>query len=183
MNSTSSNPTRKKKTNHSHPTTNHDTTRGTMSSPAMFRLLSDLKQIKTEPPEGVSAAPLSEDNMFVWGATIFGPADCPWEGGVFTLRLTFSDKYPDKPPKVKFTCEMFHPNVFTDGNLCLDIIQDKWSPIYSVSSILTSIQSLLTDPNCSSPANPTASQMYLTDRAAYNKKIRRIAEKSLENAA
>jgi ubiquitin-conjugating enzyme E2 A len=75
---------------------------------------------------------------------------------------------------------MFHPNVYTDGTLCLDIIQDKWSPIYTVNTILTSIQSLLTDPNPASPANPEAAQLYNADKAAYNKKVRRVAAKSVE---
>jgi len=43
---------------------------------------------------------MNEDNIFVWTATIFGPADTPWEGGIFSLRMTFCDQYPDKPPKV-----------------------------------------------------------------------------------
>jgi|SouAtlMetagenome_1021521.scaffolds.fasta_scaffold115219_1 ubiquitin-protein ligase len=60
--------------------------------------------------QGASAAPLSEENIFVWAATIFGPADTPWEGGIFSLRMTFCDQYPDKPPKVRFTTKVFHPN-------------------------------------------------------------------------
>lgn len=75
-------------------------------------------------------------------------------GGIYSLRLTFCDRYPEKPPKVRFTTKMFHPNVYVDGNICLDVIAAKWSPSYTVSSILTSIQSLLTDPNVQSPANP-----------------------------
>ncbi len=75
-------------------------------------------------------------------------------GGIYSLRLTFCDRYPEKPPKVRFTTKMFHPNVYADGNICLDIIAAKWTPSYTVSSILTSIQSLLTDPNVQSPANP-----------------------------
>lgn len=76
----------------------------------------------------------------MWGATIFGPSETAWEGGIYSLRLTFTEAYPEKPPRVRFTSEMFHPNVYTDGTLCLDIIQDKWSPIYTVNTILTSIQ-------------------------------------------
>jgi ubiquitin-protein ligase len=49
--------------------------------------------------------------------------------------------------------------VYSDGTLCLDIIQDSWSPCHNICSILTSIQSLLTDPNCASPANPEAAQV------------------------
>ena len=102
------------------------------------------------------------------------------EGGVFQLRLTFSDRYPEKPPRVRFTSEMFHPNVYTDGTLCLDIIQDAWSPCHNVASILTSIQSLLCDPNCSSPANQEAARMYSDTRKDFNRKVRRIAQKSVE---
>ena len=85
--------------------------------------------------------------QFVWKACIFGPADTPWEGGVFQLRLQFSKDYPQTAPSVQFLSRMFHPNIYKDGALCLDIIQDKWKPIYTVSTILTSIQSLLQDPN------------------------------------
>lgn len=82
--------------------------------------------------------------------------------------------------KVRFTCEMYHPNVYSDGTLCLDIIQDQWSPIYTTSLILTSIQSLLTDPNPNSPANPEAAKMFTSNTKEYKKRVRRIASKSLE---
>lgn len=67
-----------------------------------------------------------------------------------------------------------------DGMLCMDIIQDQWSPCHNICSILTSIQSLLTDPNPSSPANPEAAQLFLTSPKDYNRRIRRIAQKSVE---
>ena len=151
------------------------------SSMATLRLMSDYKSITREPPPGASARPVSEDNLFVWVATVFGPTETPWEGGIFQLKLTFPETYPDKPPRVRFTGEVFHPNVFADGNLCLDIIQDKWSPVYSVASILTSIQSLLTDPNPNSPANPEAAQLYRTDKKLYNRRVRKCVERSLED--
>mmetsp|Transcript_12844 Transcript_12844/g.22156 ORF Transcript_12844/g.22156 Transcript_12844/m.22156 type:complete len:153 (-) Transcript_12844:1050-1508(-) len=151
-----------------------------MTTSSTLRLLTDLKQVKQEPPEGVSASPLSDENLYVWGATIIGPDETPWEGGIYSLRMTFPEQYPDKAPKVRFTSEMFHPNVYSDGTLCLDIIQDQWVPTYTVSTILTSIQSLLCDPNPASPANPEAARMYQNDRAAYNKRVRRFAVKSIE---
>jgi len=96
------------------------------------------------------------------------------------LRITFGERYPEKPPKVRFTSEMFHPNVYNDGMLCMDLLQDQWSPCHNICTLLTSIQSLLTDPNCSSPANPEAAHLYLTDKSGYNKRVRRIAAKSVE---
>mmetsp|Transcript_34723 Transcript_34723/g.81410 ORF Transcript_34723/g.81410 Transcript_34723/m.81410 type:complete len:156 (+) Transcript_34723:51-518(+) len=152
------------------------------SSAATLRLMSDLREMQKDAPEGASAAPMSEDNIFLWNATIFGPADTPWEGGIFSLRMTFCDQYPDKPPKVRFTTKVFHPNVYQDGTLCLDIIQNKWSPSYTVSSVLTSIQSLLTDPNCGSPANPEAAELYLQDKKTYTRRVRRLTEESLGGA-
>ncbi|MEW5299642.1 MAG: hypothetical protein WDW38_004309 [Sanguina aurantia] len=150
------------------------------SSPAMMRLQHDLRAITHHPPEGCSASPSSEENLFVWTATIFGPDDTAWEGGIFSLRVTFTERYPDKPPKVRFTTEIFHPNVYPDGSICLDIIQEAWSPIHNICTLLTSIQSLLTDPNCASPANPEAAKVYQEDRPAYNKRVRRLAQKSVE---
>lgn len=74
-------------------------------------------------------------------------ADTPFEDGTFKLLLTFTDAYPNKPPSVKFLSRMFHPNVYANGELCLDILQNRWSPTYDVAAILTSVQSLLHDPN------------------------------------
>mmetsp|Transcript_61872 Transcript_61872/g.125627 ORF Transcript_61872/g.125627 Transcript_61872/m.125627 type:complete len:155 (+) Transcript_61872:1-465(+) len=150
------------------------------TSAAMLRLQSDLRAIKNEPPEGCSASPSDESNLFVWSATIFGPDDTVWEGGIFSLRITFTERYPESPPKVRFTSEMYHPNVYTDGTLCMDLLQDQWSPCHNICTLLTSIQSLLTDPNCASPANPEAAQMYLKERTAYNRKVRKLAQKSVE---
>jgi len=149
------------------------------ASASNLRLMSDLKTMKQNPPEGVSASPLGDENLHVWGGTIFGTDDTAWEGGIFSMRLTFPEQYPDKPPRVRFTSEMFHPNIYPDGTLCMDLIQDNWSPIYSVCSILIAIRSLLTDPNCASPANPEAAHLYQTDKKAYSRRVRRVAEKSV----
>lgn len=159
--------------------------------------------MQSTPPEGCSAAPLNDSNLFLWNASIIGPDDSPWEGGIYSIRLQFPEAYPSKPPKVStlklcthisfkknmarkltragFMCEMWHPNVYTDGTLCLDIVQDNWSPIYTVASILTSIQSLLTDPNPASPANPEAAKMFTENPKEYRKRVRRVAVRSLES--
>ena len=73
-------------------------------------------------------------------AVIMGPADTPFEDGTFRLVMHFEEQYPNKPPGVKFISQMFHPNVYGTGELCLDILQNRWSPTYDVAAILTSIQ-------------------------------------------
>lgn len=72
--------------------------------------------------------------------TIFSPDDTPWEGGTFKLSLEFTEEYPNRAPTIRFLSKMFHPNVYADGSICLDILQNQWSPIYDIAAILTSIQ-------------------------------------------
>ena len=123
-------------------------------------------------PKGIKAAPISDDSIYEWEAMIFGPENTPWEEGMFELELKFTNDYPTKPPQIKFVTKIFHPNVYNDGNICLDILGSQWSPIYDVSSILLSIQSLLTDPNPSSPANGEAARLYNEDRTEYYRKVK-----------
>ncbi|KAJ6240654.1 hypothetical protein M0813_24019 [Anaeramoeba flamelloides] len=121
-----------------------------MLTPSKKRLMRDFKKLQSDNLVGINAVP-DKNNIMEWAAIMFGPEDSPWEGGIFKLKLDFSEEYPNKPPSVKFISKIFHPNVYNDGRICLDILKSNWSPIYDVSSILTSIQSLLTDPNPRSP--------------------------------
>ena len=66
--------------------------------------------------------------------------------------------------------------MYADGAICLDILQKQWSPIYDVSAILTSIQSLLSDPNPSSPANSEAARLFVEDRREYNRRVKEAVE-------
>jgi ubiquitin-conjugating enzyme E2 A len=148
-----------------------------MSTAARRRLMRDFKRMQTDPPEGVNGAPLDNDIM-QWHAVIFGPDDTAWEDGTFKLTLEFTEEYPNKAPTVKFVTKMFHPNIYADGSICLDILQNQWSPIYDISAILTSIQSLLCDPNPSSPANSEAARLYGENRREYERKVKEIVEQS-----
>jgi len=111
-----------------------------MTTVARKRLLRDLKKLQADPPSGISAAP-QQDDIMSWTAVIFGPEDTPWEGGAFQLLVTFNEEFPTKPPHIRFVTKMFHPNIYANGEICLDILQNQWSPIYDISAILTSIQS------------------------------------------
>lgn len=74
------------------------------------RLLGEYKALSTNPPEGITAGPVSEDDMFLWEALIQGPEGTPFEGGIFPAELRFTKEYPLAPPKMTFLGEIFHPN-------------------------------------------------------------------------
>lgn len=148
-----------------------------MSTPARRRLLKDLATITKYNKNSIIAQPL-EDDMLIWTAIIIGPENSPYENGTFSLILVFDEDYPNHPPEVSFISEMFHPNIYPTGDLCLDILKNRWSPTYDVLGILMSIQSLLNDPNTKSPANPEAAKLYDENTEEYNKKVRTTVELS-----
>lgn len=59
--------------------------------------------------------------------------DSPFQGGVFFLSIHFPTDYPFKPPKVNFTTRIYHPNINSNGSICLDILRDQWSPALTIS--------------------------------------------------
>ncbi|XP_074629469.1 ubiquitin-conjugating enzyme E2 G2-like isoform X2 [Acropora palmata] len=149
-------------------------------------------ELTLDSPEGILAGPLSEENFFEWEALITGPEGTPFEGGVFTTRLVFPPDYPLSPPKMRFTCDMFHPNVYPDGRVCISILHapgddpmgyessaERWSPVQSVEKILLSVVSMLAEPNDESGANVDASKMWRDNREKFNEIARDIVKKSL----
>ncbi|EFJ20234.1 ubiquitin-conjugating enzyme 19, E2 [Selaginella moellendorffii] len=123
------------------------------------RLQSELMALMTCGDPGISAFP-DGDNIFTWIGTIKGGEATVYEGLSFKLSLRFPTDYPFKPPLVKFETSCFHPNVDQHGNICLDILQDKWSSAYDVRTVLLSIQSLLGEPNNNSPLNSYAATLW-----------------------
>ena len=108
----------------------------------LTRLKNELKELETNPPENCSAGLINEDDIYTWEATIMGPSESPYVGGIFNLKIIFPNKYPFKPPKVKFTTKIYHPNIL-NGDICLDILNKAWSPTLTTTKLLLSISSLL----------------------------------------
>uniref|UniRef100_A0A8C8Z1C4 E2 ubiquitin-conjugating enzyme n=1 Tax=Prolemur simus TaxID=1328070 RepID=A0A8C8Z1C4_PROSS len=111
--------------------------------------------------------------LFAWGSF----NDSPYQGGVFFLTIHFPTDYPFKPPKVAFTTRIYHPNINSNGSICLDILRSQWSPALTISKVLLSICSLLCDPNPDDPLVPEIARIYKTDRDKYNRISREWTQK------
>ncbi|GKT27726.1 ubiquitin-conjugating enzyme E2 2 [Aduncisulcus paluster] len=139
------------------------------------RVLLDYKRLKTQKETtGVYAQPSSD--MFKWHAAIIGPSKTVWDGAILPLSIEYPKDYPMKPPKIKFVTKVFHPNIYPDGKICLDLLQNEWVSSYDIVAVLIAIQSLLTEPNCSSPANCEAARLYEHDREEYDRRVMKCAE-------
>eukprot|EP01083_Nonionella_stella_P154103 496101_1 len=133
---------------------------------ALHRIGKELKDLERDPPKNCSAGPVSDD-MFHWRATIM-PQEGPYKEGVFFLDIRFPMDYPFKPPRVKFDTKIYHCDITSHGGLGLDILKDNWSPALTISKILLSISSLLTDPNPDDPKNVEAAKLYKTNRVRHD---------------
>uniref|UniRef100_A0A8C3IE49 E2 ubiquitin-conjugating enzyme n=1 Tax=Chrysemys picta bellii TaxID=8478 RepID=A0A8C3IE49_CHRPI len=122
-------------------------------------------------PRHLSAGPKG-DNIYEWRSTILGPPGSVYEGGVFFLDITFSPDYPFKPPKVTFRTRIYHCNINSQGVICLDILKDNWSPALTISKVLLSICSLLTDCNPADPLVGSIATQYMTNRAEHDRMAR-----------
>jgi ubiquitin-conjugating enzyme E2 C len=146
------------------------------------RLQSELMSLMTGSGSGDISAFPDGDNLFKWIGTIKGVAGTPYENLTFKLTLEFPANYPFAAPTVRFETPCYHPNVDQYGNICLDILKDKWSAVYNVRTILLSIQSLLGEPNNDSPLNGHAATTW-ADQEEFKKNVLRKYEESKKLAA
>ena len=136
---------------------------------ALRRIKKELKDIQRCPPSNCSAGTVGDD-IFKWQGTILGPSDSPYYGGVFYLEMQFPQDYPFRPPKINFKTRIFHCNVNDKGVIYLDILKDDWSPALTISKVLLSICSLLTDPNPDDPLVPEIASLYKKNRKEHDQK-------------
>ncbi|KAG0222258.1 ubiquitin-conjugating enzyme/RWD-like protein [Mortierella sp. GBAus27b] len=132
------------------------------------RIQKELAEINLDPPSNCSAGPKG-DNLFEWVSTITGPSGSPYAGGVFFLDIHFPQEYPFKPPKIVFRTRIYHCNINSQGQICLDILKDNWSPALTISKVLLSICSLLTDANPYDPLVSSIATQYLSDREEHDR--------------
>ena len=135
---------------------------------ALKRINKEYCEIISENLENFTTGPI-DDDLFYWSAIIIGPPETPYENGIFKLDIHFPEDYPFRPPKISFKNKIYHPNINSKGAICLDILKKEWSPALTISKVLLSICSLLSDPNPDDPLVPEIARVYKSNRKLYNK--------------
>ncbi|XP_077995383.1 ubiquitin-conjugating enzyme E2 G1-like [Glandiceps talaboti] len=163
---------------------------------ASLLLKKQLSDLHKNPVEGFSAGLSDDDDFFKWDVMIIGPADTFYEGGFFKANLIFPKEYPQRPPKMKFVTEIWHPNVERNGDVCISILHEpgedkygyesaseRWLPVHTVETILLSVISMLADPNDESPANVDAAKDWRQDYyGQFKSKVSKCVRKSQDSA-
>ena len=142
---------------------------------ALKRILRELNDFNKENHSNIWANPINESDLFNWEASILGPEDSPYEGGIFHLKIHFPTDYPFKPPHCVFITKIYHLNINYNGAISLDILMDQFSANLTIEKTLLSISSLLTDPNPDDIINYEAAKLYKKNKYEYYKKAREWA--------
>lgn len=119
----------------------------------------------------------NKNDIFKLDVLLKAPKDSFYSGGVFHLHIQFPTDYPFKPPKVVFKTKIYHPNINSNGVICLDILGENWSPALTVGKVLVSILSWLDDPNPKDPLVTDIAKEFCTDIEGYRRNCQAWVEK------
>ena len=138
---------------------------------ALKRLESEFKQLSKLNDPSLGATPYDND-LFHWSAFIMGPPDTLYAGGKFRLDINFTRDYPFQPPHVVFVTKILHPNVNSEGNICMDILRENWSSAITIEMLLRQLGCLLISPNANDPLNSELARLFTHEPDNYKHKVR-----------
>ena len=142
------------------------------------RIQKEIKDLVENPEEltkeGITLVP-NESNIQNFHGSIIGPVGTPYSGLKYELEIKIGTDYPMKPPNVRFVNrKIYHPNVNTSGDICIDILKNEWAPTLSLSKMMLSICSLLNEPNPASPLNSVAANDWVNNKAKFQQEVHRL---------
>ncbi|XP_051282236.1 ubiquitin-conjugating enzyme E2 T [Dicentrarchus labrax] len=140
------------------------------------RLKRELQMLSTEPPPGITCWQ-TEEQIDDLRAQIVGGTETPYEGGVFSLEIKVPERYPFEPPKIRFLTPIYHPNIDNSGRICHDALKlppkGAWKPSLNISTVLTSIQLLMAEPNPDDPLMADISSEFKYNKQLFTEKARK----------
>jgi len=124
------------------------------------RIVKELAEAKKFKEPNILLTNLNDD-VFIWKGYLFGPDNSPYKDGIFEIKLNLPNNYPMSPPKITFLTKIFHPNInFENGEVCLDILKEQWTPAWTLESACLAILDIMSHPNPDSPLNCDAGRFY-----------------------
>ncbi|CAL6433962.1 unnamed protein product [Bathycoccus prasinos] len=144
---------------------------GRQKSAGEIRLAKDLAELKLE--KGMSIKFPNGKNDLMYFQIEIKPSENYWQGGRFTFTFKIPDSYPHEPPKVLCDQIVYHPNLDTKGNICLNVLREDWSPVQTVTSVIFGLLFLFIDPNASDPLNSEAAKDLMQSTSNFKSNVRK----------
>ena len=135
------------------------------------RVAREVQKMLADPQGGIRII-LNERDITDIQADIEGPAGTPYEGGTFRCKLVVGSEFPAAPPRGVFLTKIFHPNVSTSGDICVNTLKKDWNPEMGLMHTLQVIRCLLIVPFPESALNEEASRLFLDSYEEYAKRAK-----------
>jgi len=133
------------------------------------------KELRIEPCVG--------DDMYTWRAYMLPAKTSAYHDAILELSIVFPATYPYAPPLITFITPVFHPNINSNGSICISTLAKDWSPALTIEKTLLSILSLLEEPNPNDPLRPDAAELFLTDKDLYYRRVREEIEQAMKTGS
>uniref|UniRef100_H3ACD7 Ubiquitin conjugating enzyme E2 S n=1 Tax=Latimeria chalumnae TaxID=7897 RepID=H3ACD7_LATCH len=108
--------------------------------------------------------------------SFFSAEGTPYAGGVFRMKLVLGKDFPAVPPKGYFLTKIFHPNVGSNGEICVNVLKRDWKAELGIRHVLLTIKCLLIHPNPESALNEEAGRLLLENYEEYASRARLLTE-------
>lgn len=135
-----------------------------------MRLRKELKMALRSKSSQIQIKPCENNDLYQWKAFIIPDKTSVYHNSKFELMIKIPPTYPYTPPRIVFVTPIFHPNINTNGLICISSLGKDWSPALTIEKSLYSILSLLDEPNPLDPLRTDAAELYLTDKEEYKKR-------------
>ena len=121
----------------------------------------------------------NENSMNEFSVSFKGPEDSFYEFGIWKVNVLLPDQYPYKSPSIGFLNKIYHPNIDeASGSVCLDVINQTWSPMYDLKNIFDIfLPQLLKYPNEKDPLNSAAAKLFTLDEKKYEETVKEYVKK------
>lgn len=153
-----------------------------INSTTETRIKKEISQCAKLNNKEVKIDPCTDGDMYRWRAFMTPSKSSVYHDAVLELSIVFPATYPYAPPVITFVSPIFHPNINTNGSICISTLAKDWSPALTIEKTLLSIMSLLEEPNASDPLRPDAAELYLCDKDAYYERVREECQASIQQA-
>lgn len=140
------------------------------------RLMGEIRDLVRNPAEGIEFIANEHDTVSEVHAMISGPEETPYYGGKFQMKLIISEEYPSVPPKGYFSTRIYHPNVASNGEICVNTLKRDWNSDVTLKHVLQVIRCLLIIPFPESALNEEAGKLFMESYDEFAARARLMTE-------